>query len=276
MADDKNTEHDIQLQMKTSSLMTAEGLEKGIHQHISADVKIEYKTTANNRQVIPWVRYTNKKTGVSEIFTDSENPVSKQKLDSLEIRVMDCLDCHNRPSHKYNFPQNFIDKSISAGLISKELPGIKQLSMTVLYKEYGTKDSAYMAIKDKVTNYYKTKYPDVFAGRKGEVDRAIAEIQNGYGNNIFPYMKADWRKYPNNIGHLENDGCFRCHNDRHKSETGKVISKDCNLCHFIQAQGNPGNMEYSSSNKPLEFKHPTDIDNAWKTDLCSSCHSQLY
>ena len=79
MADDKNTEHDIQLQMKTSSLMTAEGLEKGIHQHISADVQIEYKTTANNRQTIPWVRYTNKKTGVSEIFTDSENPVSKQK-----------------------------------------------------------------------------------------------------------------------------------------------------------------------------------------------------
>ena len=133
-----------------------------------------------------------------------------------------------------------------------------------------------MAIKDKVTDFYKTKYPDVFASRKGEVEQAITEIQNGYGNNIFPYMKADWRSYPNNIGHLENDGCFRCHNDRHKSASGKVISKDCNLCHSIQAQGTTGNMEYSNSNKPLEFKHPVDIDNAWKTDLCSSCHTQLY
>ena len=276
LADETNTEHTIQLQMKTSSAMTADGLEKGIHQHISADVKIEYKTSAANRQVIPWVKYTNKKTGVTEIFTDSETPVSKQKLDSLETRVMDCLDCHNRPSHKYNYPQTFIDKSISAGLIPKSLPGIKELSMKILYKQYSTKDSAFMAIKDKVTDYYKSKYPDVYASRKTEVDKAIAEIQNGYGNNIFPYMKADWRSYPNNIGHLENDGCFRCHNDKHKSESGKVISKDCNLCHSIQAQGTPGNMEYSNSNKPLEFKHPVDVDNAWKTDLCSSCHTQLY
>ena len=276
LADNANTEHDIQLQMKTSSAMTAEGLEKGIHQHISADIKIEYKTSSYNRQVIPWVRYTNKKTGVTEIYTDSENHIKKEKLDSLEIRVMDCLDCHNRPSHKYNYPQNFIDKSISVGLISKSLPGIKQLSMNILYKEYGTKDSAFMAIKDKVTEFYKTKYPDVYSGKKADIDQAIAEIQNGYGNNIFPYMKADWRKYPNNIGHLENDGCFRCHNDRHKSSSGKVISKDCNLCHSIQAQGSPGNMEYSASNKPLEFKHPNDTDEAWRTELCSSCHSQLY
>ena len=276
LADDSNTEHVIHLQMKTSSQMTSAGLEKGIHQHISPDVKIEYKTASDNRQVIPWVKYTNTKTGVSEIYTDSDNSMSEVQLDSLETRVMDCLDCHNRPSHNYNVPQNFIDKSISAGKISKTLPGIKQIAMTVLYKVYSTKDSAFMGIKDQVTEFYKSTHPELLESRKTDIDNSIAEIQNGYANNIFPFMKADWRKYPNNIGHMEYEGCFRCHNDRHSTQSGKVISMDCNLCHGVQAQGSPDSMEFSSTLAPLEFKHPVDIDDAWRTELCSSCHSQLY
>lgn len=276
LADDSNTEEVIQLQMKTSSKMTSAGIEKGIHQHISADVKIEYKTTTNNRQVIPWVRYTNLKTGQSEIYTDSENKLSQAKLDSLETRVMDCLDCHNRPSHNYKAPQNFIDKLMSEGKISKTLPGIKKVAMEVLYPEYSTKDSAFMAITSKITNFYQKSYPDLITSRKSEIDNAIVEIQSGYASNIFPFMKANWKSYPNNIGHMEFDGCFRCHNDRHSTESGKVISKDCNLCHNIVAQGTPANMEYSKSFEPLEFKHPVDIDDAWRTELCSSCHSQLY
>ncbi|HLN75023.1 MAG: NapC/NirT family cytochrome c [Methylococcaceae bacterium] len=276
LADESNTEHVIHLQMKTSSQATAHGFERGIHQHISRDVKIEYKTDSKNRQVIPWVKYTNTKTGESFVYTDSENSLSQQKLDSMETRVMDCLDCHNRPSHNYNVPQNFVDKSINAGKISNTLPGIKQISMTVLYKVYSTKDSAFQAIKDQVNEFYKSTYADILDSRKNDIDQAIAEIQNGYANNIFPYMKADWRKYPNNIGHLEYDGCFRCHNDRHATEQGKVISKDCNLCHEITAQGSPDSLQYSNSMAPLEFKHPVDIEDAWKTELCSSCHAQLY
>lgn len=276
LADETNTSYDVYLQMKTSSQMTSKGFEKGIHQHISPDVKIEYKTTADNRQVIPWVRYTNTTTGESYVFTDSENPLSQEKLDSLETRVMDCLDCHNRPSHNYNVPQNFVDKSISTGKIPNTLPGIKQIAMTVLYKEYGTKDSAFLAINDQVREYYQSTYPEIAQSRKAEIDQSVKEIQNGYANNIFPYMKADWRKYPNNIGHMEYDGCFRCHNDRHAADNGKVISKDCNLCHVIQAQGRPDSLQFSNSLEALEFRHPVDTDDAWKTESCSSCHSQLY
>ncbi len=276
LADDDNTAEIINLQVKTSSKMTPSGFEKGIHQHINPDVRIEYKTTDANRQVIPWVKYTNLKTGESEIFTDSENPVDQSKLDSLETRVMDCLDCHNRPAHNYRSPQNFVDNSMSEGRISNSLPGIKQVAMQVLYKDYTTKDSAFMAIGDGIHAFYKSGYPDLAEARKTDIDAAITEIQNGYAANIFPFMKASWKAYPNNIGHMESDGCFRCHNDRHVSNGGKVISKDCNLCHTILAQGTSGNMEYSTSMEPLEFKHPVDIDDAWKTEMCSSCHAQLY
>jgi nitrate/TMAO reductase-like tetraheme cytochrome c subunit len=275
-ADVGNTEHAIQLQMKTSPNMSSDGISKGIHQHISTSVRIEYKTTSANRQVIPWVRYTNTKTGVSEVFTDGENKLSQEKLDSLETRVMDCLDCHNRPSHNYNVPQNFVDKLMYSGKISKTLPEIKKLSMTALYKIYPDKDSAFLAISNQVNDFYKSNYPEIFSGRKADIDSSIVAIQTGYASNIFPEMKADWRSYPNNIGHMEYDGCFRCHNDRHATEKGKVISKDCNLCHTILAQSNSGKMEYSTAMESLEFKHPEEIDDAWKTELCSSCHSQLY
>ena len=276
LADDANTEETISLQVKTSSKMTPAGFQRGIHQHISPDVRIEYKTTSSNRQVIPWVKYTNVKTGVSEIFTDSENKLSQAKLDSLETRVMDCLDCHNRPAHNYRTPQSFVDQSLSEGKISKELPGIKQIAMKILYKDYSTKDSAFLAIRNQITEFYKAGNPALLTDKKSDIEAAIVEIQTDYSKNIFPFMKSSWKSYPNNVGHMESDGCFRCHNDRHATEQGKVISKDCNLCHTILAQGTPGTMEYSTSMAPLEFKHPVDIDEAWKTELCSSCHSQLY
>jgi nitrate/TMAO reductase-like tetraheme cytochrome c subunit len=276
LSDEENTENIIQLQVKTSSKMMSGEIEKGIHQHISPDVKIEYKASDDKRQIIPWVRYTNTKTGEIQVFTDNENLLNEAELDSLETRVMDCLDCHNRPSHNYNAPQNFIDKSLSEGNISSDLPGIKMAAMFALNQEYPNKDSAFTAIETQIQEWFKTGYPEVFEAKQSDIATAIEEIKNGYSNNIFPYMKASWKEYPNNIGHMESDGCYRCHNNRHATKSGTVISKDCNLCHNILAQGTPDSMRYSNDLVPLEFKHPVDIEEAWRTELCTMCHTALY
>ena len=198
----KNTESIIHLQVKTSTKLTPQGLVKGIHQHISPEVKIEYKATDEKRQVIPWVKYTNIKTGEEYVYTDAENMLSEVQLDSLETRVMDCLDCHNRPSHNYNAPQNFIDKSMAEGKISTELPSIKLAAMLALYQDYPDKDSAYYAIETQINEWFEGSYPEVFETKKTEIAQAIAAIKEGYSNNIFPYMKASWKAYPNNIGHI--------------------------------------------------------------------------
>ncbi len=276
LTDDDNTEVILHMLIKTSSKNTAAGFEKGIHQHISPDVKIEYKTTTANRQEIPWVKYTNTKTGESYVYLDNDAGLTEAQLDSLETRTMDCLDCHNRPSHNYNAPQNFVDKSMQDGKISKTLPGIKMLAMQTLNVDYSTRDSAFMAIKSAITDFYSSSYPEIMESRKNEVEAAIAEIQNGYASNIFPFMKANWKAYPNNIGHMESNGCYRCHNDRHATPTGKVISKDCTLCHNIKAQGTNDSMEYANQIQSLTFKHPVDIGDAWQTELCSMCHTALY
>jgi hypothetical protein len=88
-------------------------------------------------------------------------------------------------------------------------------------------------------------------------------------------MKATWEAYPDHIGHMEANGCFRCHNGKHKSESGKTISNDCNLCHNIMVQGTPGSEEVAPFNGSLNFLHPLG-DESWKEMACIECHKKLY
>jgi hypothetical protein len=68
-----------------------------------------------------------------------------------------------------------------------------------------------------------------------QIDAASTAIGNIYASNVFPVMKVDWNTYPNHIGHEQSPGCFRCHNDEHESEDGRVISQDCDTCHSLLA-----------------------------------------
>ncbi len=276
LADETTSAWNIQLQMKTSASNSAQGLAQGIHWHINPDVKIEYKTSSLNKEKIPWVKYTNLKTGVETVFEDSKDKISNTQLDSLEIHKMDCIDCHNRPSHNYKIPQSFIDELITAGKIPRTLPDVKIVAMNILNQDYSTTDSAMLAISKQVLEYYGTMYPKLIVSQKKEIDQVISGIQEGYGQNIFPEMGVKWSAHPNHLGHKETIGCDRCHNETHQSSSGKVISRDCNLCHNIVAQGPDSAMQISSSFKPLEFKHPVDIKDEWKTKLCSECHAKLY
>jgi len=276
LADEENTEWNIHMLLKTSAEHSAKGISEGIHWHINPDVKIEYIATDAKRGEIPWVRYTNLKTGEVTIYMDEEKKLNQNQIDSLEVRVMDCLDCHNRPSHNYKVPQNFIDEYLVSGDIAKDLPDIKSVAMGLYIEDYPTKDSAFNAISKQVSEYYELMYPELLESRKNDIDRAIASMQNGYSQNFFPHMKVKWSEYPNHLGHLETDGCYRCHNDKHTSAQGKVISRDCNLCHDITAQGTTDNLEISNVTAPLEFVHPVDINEVWREQHCSDCHFQLY
>jgi hypothetical protein len=276
LSDEKNSEWDITLTMKIGSQLSALGLQEGIHWHINPNVKIEYKATDKKREVVPWVKYTNLKTGEVSIYQDQNQKLSDKQLDSLETRTMDCMDCHNRPSHNYRPPAFFINDAITAGAIPKELPQIKFAALEVLAKEYQTTNEAMTEIDKQINNFYKDNYPDYFANKKDLIAKAITGIKDEFNKNIFPEMKVRWNVYPNNIGHLEFIGCFRCHNDNHKAENGKVISKDCNLCHYINAQGPPDKLEVSAVNTYLPFKHPGDeVGDAWKDMLCVECHTGL-
>ncbi len=276
LADEKNTEWDIILKMNIGSDYLALGQDEGSHWHINPNVKIEYIPETDNRQSIPWVKYTNLETGEETIYQDEEFEMEEEFIASGETRHMDCMDCHNRPSHEYLAPPFFTDLSITRGDIPKELPDVKQVAMSVQYNVFPTTDTAMMHIENEVKEYYEMMYPDIFKEKYYLIEKAIAGIQEDYNQNIFPEMKARWDVYPNHLGHINSRGCQRCHDDRHKSTSGRVISRDCNLCHTIVGQGQMDQFEMVAVRDTLEFKHPVDIGEAWKEYQCVECHEYLY
>ncbi len=276
LPDENNSEWNIVLTMKIGSNVSALGLQEGIHWHINRDVKIEYKSSDQKREKIPWVRYTNLKTGEVFVYRDQNEKADQKTLDTMETRVMDCMDCHNRPSHNYKPPTFFLNNALVAEKIPRDIPKIKTAALDILSQKFGTTDSAMTIISDKINSFYKTNYPALYANKKNLVNRAISGIQEEFKKNIFPEMKVKWDVYPNNIGHMEFIGCFRCHNNSHSTDKGRVIKKDCNQCHDITAQGPANNMEYAPINSSLEFKHPDkESGDAWKEMKCVECHTGL-
>ncbi|MBA4322365.1 MAG: cytochrome C, partial [Odoribacter sp.] len=210
------------------------------------------------------------------IYRNNDNPIADSLLTATRPRTMDCIDCHNRPSHNYNSPPVYFDKTLLNGTVSKDIPFIKKVAMDILKQSFNDRDTALMMIKDSIINYYKSLHNDFYLKNTGLIDNSIASIQKSFAENTFPRMKVTYDRYPEHIGHLESEGCFRCHNDAFKSERGRTITRDCNLCHTIVGQGKPGAMQLTNVRNTLEFIHPVDIGTVWKEANCSECHKFLY
>jgi hypothetical protein len=222
--------------------------------------KIEYYATDRQRQTIPWVR----RTAADGTVTVYRTPDFKGEPDPALIRRMDCMDCHNRPAHKYSTPNDAVDEGMYLGRIDKSLPGIKKVAVDLLTKPYTTADAATAAIGRGL----RAKY-----GAATGIDATVSAVQAVYRTNFFPEMKADWSKYPDNIGHLDSAGCFRCHDGKHKETTGSkgALTNDCNSCHTILAQGSGADLARLSP-EGQSFKHPsTDIEGMGLQ--CSDCHN---
>ncbi|NVN95698.1 MAG: NapC/NirT family cytochrome c [Bacteroidetes bacterium] len=275
LADSANTEWNITLNMKIGANHQALGLTEGIHWHINPNFQIDYKSNPKRNEIYS-VKITNKKTGVETIYKNDELEVKPDAISKMESRGMDCMDCHNRPSHEYRSPSKYINTLLASQPQLASIPWLKSAVMDAVKVPYSTTDSAANEIKNKIIKYYKEQYPAIYKKNGKEILSAIEEIKTVYFKNTFPEMKVDYSVYPRHIGHLESNGCFRCHNDKFKSPTGKKISKDCNLCHTIVAQGKSNDMKYTGINSTLEFMHPVDIGDAWKESNCMDCHAEMY
>lgn len=207
----------------------------GIHGHHLADsARIRYISTDPGRQAIPVVYYTDDQGKTIE-FVSSDAKATPQQLDKGEHRTMDCVDCHNRPTHRFDLPENAVDKAIAAGHISTDLPFIKKKAVEVLKVDYPARDVAKQRILDELNNFYRTNYPDIYQTRRTLVQQAGDEVTAIYLRNIFPDMRVTWGVHPNNLGHNDSPGCFRCHDGSHTSADGQTITNDCSACHQILA-----------------------------------------
>ncbi len=207
----------------------------GIHgAHLAENTHIEYVTPDTTRQTIPQVIYTDAH-GKQTVYNATDAKVTPQDLARGEHRTMDCVDCHNRPTHTFQLPGRALDDAMTTGDISPALPFIKKQAMAALKQNYADGSAARQQIADLLNAFYRGKYPQVYAQNRGKIDHAIAAVQDVYARNVFPEMKVTWGTYVNNLGHMDSPGCFRCHDGSHTSAAGKTIPNDCDTCHELKA-----------------------------------------
>ena len=258
LADETNTPYTVRMLLKVGGGDPTQGAVSGIHWHMNVANKVEYIATDDKHQAIPWVRMTDPQGVVTEYKTSEFDG----NVEKHTIRTMDCMDCHNRPSHIFETPNESVDLSLSLGRLDRSIPFIKQETVDFLTRPYETEEEALQGI---ATALYD-RYPGI-----PQLKATIAEVQRIYSQNFFPEMKADWRAYPDNIGHKDWLGCFRCHDGEHKSKDGKHMVKadDCNACHTILAQGSGDAITQLDLNG-LEFVHPEED---WEGFMCNDCHT---
>ena len=207
----------------------------GIHgTHLGAGVHIRYGHSDPQRQTIPWIEYNGPD---GKTVYRAEGAAADGK--GLTIREMDCIDCHNRPSHAYKLPERAVDEAMFAGDLSAGLPFAKKKSVEILKKDYPSREAAAAQIPAALEAFYRDTYPAVYKDHQAEVVKSAKNLLAIYNRNVFPAMKVNWGTYPNNIGHTDFPGCFRCHDDSHASADGRKVTQDCGACHNLLAMEEP-------------------------------------
>jgi nitrate/TMAO reductase-like tetraheme cytochrome c subunit len=235
--DEKNSPLTTVLILKVGGV-TGQGA-VGIHgRHVDDGSHITYIATDPARQVIPVVYYTDP-SGKTIEFDSSESKPTKAQLDAGDHRQMDCIDCHNRPAHTFEMPESAVDKVMVRGQIDAELPFIKKKSVEVLNVDYSDKATAQQRIISTINDFYRTTYPQIYQTKHAAVQQSAEQVAEIYRRNIFPAMKVAWGVHPNNLGHNDFPGCFRCHDGNHTSADGQTISNDCGTCHTVVAMDDP-------------------------------------
>jgi hypothetical protein len=225
--DEANTESVTALTMHVGGGSRALGVGSGIHWHMNLDNQIEYIATEPGLATIPYVKLTDQSGRVREFVVEGTSP---EQLAAGTRRRMDCMDCHNRPAHTFfATPERAVDASIAQGRIPGDLPFVRREAVAALGEDYADKAAALAGIARRLEQFYRERGADAV-----RMARAVTATQDLWARNVFPAMGVRFGTYPNQLGHVDAPGCFRCHDDQHKAADGAVIRQDCDLCHSFE------------------------------------------
>lgn len=200
--------------------------------HMKPGREVYYYAADEKRETISYVKVTEADGTEVEYFVDGAD-VDPATLAPEDLRRMDCIDCHNRPTHTFDLPGPALDAALAGGAIDAALPSIKTAGLAAL-QGAAEADDGPSHIAESVNAFYTENFPDGLGEKQQTLDEAIAALQDVYRRNVFPAMNVTWGTYPNHNGHTQFTGCFRCHDDGHASADGaRVISQDCTVCHNV-------------------------------------------
>lgn len=274
-SDRSNTPVSTYLTMKTGGGTSRQGLGRGIHWHV--ENQIFYLPVDGHEQQIPYVRVVSGDGTVTE-YVDIEAGLNPSSIEASQLELMDCITCHNRITHLILQPEDSVDRLLSRQVISSTIPEIRRKAIEVFLADYSSTELAMNGIAG-LKGYYEIVYPEFLAENEALVDRAILELQQTYRESVFPEQKADWNSHPNNVGHKDTPGCFRCHDGKHLNAEQEAIRLECNICHSIPVVADPSDfvalIEISRGPEPASHLNPNWI--GLHRDVfdpsCKNCHS---
>ncbi|MEZ4670576.1 MAG: NapC/NirT family cytochrome c [Anaerolineae bacterium] len=274
--DRDNTPYDIYMLMHTGGGSERQGLAKGIHWHTES--KVSFIATDRLEQDIPWVRVEEPDGTITE-YNAINSPIDTQNLEQYTTRDMDCITCHNRIAHEIENPETLVDNALRSGDLSDTIPFIRTRAVDLLTSTSGETESQANHLYASLDQYYRDNYGDFYASGKQDVENTITLLTSLHDESNFPDQKLTSSTHPNNVGHLNSPGCFRCHDGQHFSSDGKVIRLECNLCHSIPLVVKSGTIEpllrVATGIEPSSHLDPSWISRHHNTfdATCSNCHT---
>jgi hypothetical protein len=211
-------------------------------------------------------------------YIDIESGFTLDQIKEEDLKVMDCVDCHNRITHLVSYPEEIVDNLLERDLVSADIPEIRRLALETFYKGYPSNEVAVAAF-ELIDYFYEQKYPDFYSDNQDKINLAIEYLQESYTNSVFPEQKSDWTSHLDNIGHENSPGCLRCHDGLHLTQEEEAIRLECNLCHAIPVVAEAGDflasIQLSTGPEP-----ETHLNTNWISlhhlalDVsCSNCHT---
>jgi nitrate/TMAO reductase-like tetraheme cytochrome c subunit len=268
--DEKNTPLEIRMLIDIGGAEPMAGRPSGIHWHMNIANRITFVASDSQRQVIPWVQAEDRQGHIT-IYVSKDSKITPEQIQKSPKHLMDCIDCHDRPSHIFTPPDQSVDNALLARRLDPDMPFIKQQAVNALTATYTDTTAAMNGIAKSLSAFYWSKYPQQYSSGSPALQRAVEQVRQIYRATVFPYMKVDWRTHPNNIGHYYFPGCFRCHDGQHVSADGKVIPKTCDTCHSVLSEVQT-QKPVTTSAPAVGFTHPVDIGNLQGV-TCSDCHT---
>lgn len=263
------------LVLKTGGGSEREGLGRGIHWHIENEVY--FLATDNLEQNIPYVRTVDGEGNVVEYY-DIAADFGPEDVAGSTLKQMDCITCHNRITHAIPDPETAVTQALTKNLLSTDLPEIREQSVALLSASYANQQAALDGM-GALEDYYADNYPDVFAAHQAEIQDAVVTLQDIYNQIVFQEQKIDWSTHPNNLGHKNFPGCFRCHDGKHLTGDEEAIRLECNLCHSVPVVADNStlvtNLELVRGPEPPSHTHSSWITLHGKTidTSCAACHA---
>jgi nitrate/TMAO reductase-like tetraheme cytochrome c subunit len=235
MPDEKNTELKTVMILKVGGGSLDSGFASGIHWHMNIANQVTYVPDDETREKISFIRFRDRAGQVTEYLASGAKKPTEEEIEKRG-RVMDCVDCHNRPTHIFRLPETEVDEAMRSGRIDRTLPFIRKVAVETLTRPYDSRAQADTAIPVLIDDYYRKSYPALVQEKPDAIRSAGAALAGLYAANVWPDLKITWGTYRNHIGHKDSPGCFRCHDGEHATEDGKkTIDNDCSTCHTLLA-----------------------------------------